>query len=200
MTTPGEILTSLTLLERVCSDRRHQSDPEAYELFDRLYRPLVYGRCVRIMRLQAADAEDVTLEVLLEVLDRLDTFQRQRPGSFRLFLNQAVGWRVQDFLRDRASANERQLDSGVEIAARTAEVEEITASEVRLGALELLQQEGGIDEKLADLVRLRLVAKMPAKQVGEQLGMSEGAVNTATCRVKKMLRERFRDLLVEDGA
>jgi hypothetical protein len=30
--------------------------------------------------------------------------------------------------------------------------------------------------------------------------MSEGAVNTATCRVKKMLRERFRDLLVEDGA
>jgi len=26
------------------------------------------------------------------------------------------------------------------------------------------------------------------------------AVNTATCRVKKMLLERFRDLLVEDGA
>jgi RNA polymerase sigma-70 factor (ECF subfamily) len=199
MTTPGEILTSLTLFERVRSHRRHQSDPEACERFVRLYRPLVYGRCVR-MGLQAADAEDVTQEVLLEVLDRLDTFERQRPGSFRRFLNQAVCWRVQDFQRRRARANERRLDSGLEIAAGPAEPEEITASEVRLGALELLLQEAGIDEKLAELVRLRLVAKMPAKQVGEQMKMSEGAVNTATCRVKKMLRERFRDLLVEEGA
>jgi RNA polymerase sigma factor (sigma-70 family) len=150
--------------------------------------------------LQDADAEDVTQEVLLEVLDRLDTFERQRPGSFRLFLNRAVRWRVLDFLRRRARANERQPDSGVEIAARAAGPEEITASEVRLGALELLRQEAGIDEKLAEVVRLRLVAKMPAKQVGELMGMSEGAVNTATCRVKKMLRERFRDLLVEGGA
>jgi RNA polymerase sigma-70 factor (ECF subfamily) len=188
------ILTSLTLLEQVRAHCRHQSDPEACARFVRLYRPLVYRRCV-CMGLQAADAEDVTQEVLLEVLNGLDTFQRQRPGSFRLWLNHKVRWRVLDCLR-RALANERQLDSGVEIAARAAEVEEITASEVRL---ELLLQEAGIDEKLADLVRLRLLAKMPAKQVGELLGMNEGAVNTATCRVKKTLRERFRDLL-EDGA
>src|SRR5262245_50490758 len=199
MTSPGEILTSLTLFERVRSHRRHRSDPEACERFVRLYRPLVYGRCLRL-GLQAADAEDVTQEVLLEVLDRLDTFQRQRPGSFRLYLNRAVRWRVLDLLRRRARANERQPDSGVEIAARAAEPEEITASEARLGTLSLLLQEAGIDERLAEVVRLRLVARMPAKRVGELMGMSEGAVNTATCRVKKMLLERFRDLLVEDGA
>jgi RNA polymerase sigma-70 factor (ECF subfamily) len=198
MTAPGEILTSLTLFERVRSHRRHKSDPEAVERFVRLYRPLVYGRCL-CLGLQAADAEDVTQEVLLEVLDGLDTFERQRPGSFRVYVNHKVRWRVLDFLRRRAHANERQLDSGVEIAAPAAAEAGIAASEVRQGALELLRQEGGIDEKLAEVVRLRLVAKMPAKQVGELLGMSEGAVNTATCRVKKMLRERCRDLL-EDGA
>jgi RNA polymerase sigma-70 factor (ECF subfamily) len=198
VTTPREILTSLTLLERVRAHCRDKSDPEACARFVRLYRPLVYRRCV-CMGLQAADAEDVTQEVLREVLDGLDTFERQRPGSFRLWLSHKVRWRVLDFLRLRR-ANERQLDSGLEIAARAAEVEEITATEVRLGALELLRQEGGIDEKLAEVVHLRLVAKMPAKQVGELLEMSEGAVNTALCRVKKTLRERFGELLEEDGA
>src|SRR5262245_61929572 len=135
MTTPGEIPTSLTLFERVRSHLRHQSDPEAFELFDRLYRPLVYRRCVR-MALQPADADDVTQKVLLEVLGQLDTFVEQRPGSFRRFLNRAVRWRVLDFLRRRALANERQLDSGLEIAVRDVVAEEITASEVRLGALE----------------------------------------------------------------
>jgi RNA polymerase sigma-70 factor (ECF subfamily) len=199
MTTPGEILTSLTLFERVRSHRRHQSDPEACERFVRLYRPFVHNRCVR-RGLQAADAEDVTQEVLWEVLDGLDKFEWQRPGSFRLYLDHKVRWRVLDFLRRRARTNERQLDSGVEIAARASEAEEITASEAPLGALERLRQKAGIDQKLMEVVRLRLVEKMPAKQVGEQMEMSEGAVNTATCRVKKILRERCRDLLVEDGA
>src|SRR5262249_10700821 len=143
MTSPGEILTSLTLFARVRAHRRHRSDPEACERFVRLYRPFVYGRCVRL-GLQSADAEDVTQEVLLEVLDRLDTFQRQRPGSFRLYLNRAVRWRVLDFLRRRARANERQPDSGVEIAARAAEPEEITAPDGRPGALQLPPPEAGI--------------------------------------------------------
>jgi RNA polymerase sigma factor (sigma-70 family) len=107
---------------------------------------------------------------------------------------------VLDFLRSRARAHERQADSGLEIAARPAEPEEITAAEIRQGALELLRQECGVDERLAEVVRLRLVARLPAKQVGELLGMSEGAVHTATCRMKKLLRERFKGFLPEDGA
>ena len=55
-------------------------------------------------------------------------------------------------------------------------------------------------EKTLEAVRLRLVAKMPAKQVGALLGMTEGAVNTATCRMKKLIRERFADLVPEAGA
>jgi RNA polymerase sigma-70 factor (ECF subfamily) len=181
--------TSLTLLEKVCS----QSDPEAYALFDRLYRPLIFGLC-KHMKLQDADADDVTQKVLMEVRDRLGTFVRQRPGSFRRFLTKAVRWRVLDFLR-RAPENEEPLDSGFEIPTRDVVAEEITAPKVRLGVLELLRQEGSITENDVDVVCLRLVAEIPAKQVGELKGMSEGAVNTATCRVKKKLRDRFPELL-----
>jgi RNA polymerase sigma-70 factor (ECF subfamily) len=199
MSNGEDALTSLTLFERLRAHRCHQNDPEACERFVRLYGPLVHARCVR-MGLQPADADDVTQEVLIEVLDRLDQFERQRPGSFRAYLNRAVRWRVLDFLRWRARANERQADSGLEIAARPAEPEEITATEIRQGALELLRQECGVDERLAEVVRLRLVARLPARQVGELLGMSEGAVNTATCRMKKLLRERFKGFLPEDGS
>jgi len=192
--------TSLTLLDRVRQHRQDRADPEACEHFVRLYRPIVYARCVR-MGLQAADAEDVTHEVLLRVLNNLDHFERQRTGSFRRYLATAVRSGVLDLLRSRARVHERQVGSGLEaIAARPAEPDEITAAEVHQSAVELLREQYGGSEKTLEAVRLRLVAKMPAKQVGALLGMTEGAVNTATCRMKKLIRERFQDLVPEDGA
>lgn len=200
MTSSEDRGTSLTLLDRVRLHCQGQGDPEACERFVELYQPLVYGRCVR-MGLQAADAEDVTHEVFLRVLNNLDHFKRQRTGSFRRYLTKVIQSGVMDFLRLRRRANERQLGSGLEeIAAPVPDPEDITATEVHQSAVELLREQYGGTEKTLEAVRLRLVARMPAKQVGVLLGMTEGAVNTATCRMKKLMRERFADLVAEDGA
>jgi RNA polymerase sigma-70 factor (ECF subfamily) len=194
MSSSGDGSTSLTLLARV-RWHQEQADPEACERFVLLYRPIVR------LGLQAADAEDVTQEVLIRVLHNLDRFERQRTGSFRRYLTQAVRSGVLDFLRSRRRANERQVGSGLEeIAAPVPEPEDISVAEVHHSALELLRQQYGGTEKTLEAVRLRLVARMPARQVGALLGMSEGAVNTATCRKKKLMRERFADLVAEDGA
>jgi RNA polymerase sigma-70 factor (ECF subfamily) len=193
----GDGATSVSLLARV-RWHQQQADPEACERFVLLYRPIVYARCVRL-GLQAADAEDVAQEVLLRLLSNLDHFQRQRTGSFRRYLSTAVRSGVLDFLRSRRRVNEQQVGSGLEeIAAVVPEPEDITVAEVHHSALELLRQQYGGTEKTLEAVRLRLVAGMPAKQVGALLGMSEGAVNTATCRMKKLIRERFADLIPED--
>lgn len=199
MTDSPDGATSLTLLERVRLHRQDRADPEACERFVQLYRPIVYARCVR-MGLQAADAEDVTHEVLLRVLNGLEHFERQRTGSFRRYLSIAVRSAVLDLVRSRKAANELQLGSGMEaITARPEGPAEITVAEVHQSAMELLREQYGGSEKTLEAVRLRLVARMPAKQVGAMLGMSEGAVNTATCRMKKLIRERFADLVAEDG-
>jgi len=199
MTISGGGATSLTLLERVRL-HRHQPDPEACGRFVLLYRPIVYARCLRT-GLQAADAEDVTHEVLLRVLNNLDHFERRRTGSFRRYLTTAVRSGVLDFLRSRRRANESQAGSGLEaIAAPVPEPEAVTTTEIQQSAMELLREQYGGTEKTLEAVRLRLVARMPARQVGVLLGMTEGAVNTATCRMKKLIRERFADLIPEDGA
>jgi RNA polymerase sigma factor (sigma-70 family) len=198
--TDAEGATSLTLLDRVRLHRRERPDPEACERFAQLYRPIVFARCVR-MGLQPADAEDVTHEVLLRLLDGLVHFERRRAGSFRRYLTMAARSGVLDLIRSRGRANERQIGSGLEaIPARPEEPEEVTVGEIRRSAMELLRERFGGDERTLEAVRLRLAAGMPAKQVGALLGMTEGAVNTATCRMKKLIRERFADLIPEDEA
>ena len=193
--TPSGDATSLTLLERVRLHQRHRDDPEACERFVGVYGPLIRRRCVR-MGLQPADADDVSHDVLLRVLDRLELFERRRTGSFRKYLANAVRWAVLDLRRSRAERNEVQAAGVLEEVA--APVEEISPREVREGALELLREHYQGNERTLEAVRLRLVARMPAREVGERLGMSEGTVNTATCRVKKLMRERFGDLLEEE--
>jgi RNA polymerase sigma factor (sigma-70 family) len=199
MTPSGDGPTSLTLLQRVRLHQRHRADPEASERFVAVYEPLIRRRCLR-MGLQPADADDVSHDVLLRVLDRLDLFERRRTGSFRKYLANAVRWAVLDLRRARAEANELQPGSAIEEIAAPPEKdeEEISTVEVREGALELLREHYKGNERTLEAVRLRLVARMPAREVGERLGMSEGAVNTATCRVKRLMRERFGDLLPED--
>jgi RNA polymerase sigma factor (sigma-70 family) len=137
MTPSGDGSTSMTLLQRVRLHRRHRADPEACERFVAVYAPLIRRRCLR-MGLQPADADDVSHDVLLRVLDRIDLFERRRTGSFRKYLANAVRWAVLDFRRTRAEANEHQAGSALaEVEASAPAEEEISDGEVRQGALEL---------------------------------------------------------------
>ena len=69
--------TSPSLLVRV----RNAQDLDSWREFERLYRPIVRKYCV-YRQLQAADAEDVTQEVMLTVSQAIKRFEYD-PGKGR---------------------------------------------------------------------------------------------------------------------
>jgi RNA polymerase sigma-70 factor (ECF subfamily) len=74
--------TSPTLLGRL---RQDPADTAAWSTFVLRYGPRIHAWCQQ-WRLQEADAQDVTQNVLVKLLARMRTFNYDRAGSFRGWL------------------------------------------------------------------------------------------------------------------
>jgi RNA polymerase sigma factor (sigma-70 family) len=90
--------TSKSLLLRVRSQ-----DDAAWREFFQIYTPVVYGYAMR-RGLESNDAEDVTQEVLLEVVRSIQKFEYQsEKGRFRDWLGTIVWRRIIRFWKAKAS-------------------------------------------------------------------------------------------------
>jgi RNA polymerase sigma-70 factor (ECF subfamily) len=91
--------TRPSLLVRV----RDGADGEAWKVFSKTYRPLVY-QFVRKRGLQAADADDLTQEVMEQVARSIRTFQYDpERGRFRDWLYRITRRQLSRFFKGRAS-------------------------------------------------------------------------------------------------
>ena len=98
-------LTSETLLGLL---RNSPGDQAAWNQFVERYGPKIFGWC-RQWRLQEADAEDVTQNVLLRLARKLRTFAYDPKSSFRGWLRTLTEHACSDFLAD---AKRPELASG----------------------------------------------------------------------------------------
>src|SRR5437660_6727539 len=89
--------TSVTLLARL---QQAPADQAAWGEFVRRYGPQVYGWCRR-WRLQEADAQDVTQQVLLRLADKMRTFAYDPARSFRAWLKTLARHALVEFLEGR---------------------------------------------------------------------------------------------------
>src|SRR5688572_13721630 len=92
-------MTSLSLLLRI-----KDAQPSAWERLNHVYAPLVWRWC-RQRDLQDKDAEDVLQEVFHTVYRRVNSFERERDGSFRKWLLTITRNKIGDLIRRR----ERQV-------------------------------------------------------------------------------------------
>ncbi|HMP60180.1 MAG TPA: sigma factor, partial [Gemmatales bacterium] len=100
--------TSLSLLQRL----RQRDDDPAWQRFDRVYRPLI-ARWLRQARLEPADADDLAQEVMLVVVRKVAEFEHAgRPGAFRHWLRQVVGFVLRDRWRSRQRRGETRVALG----------------------------------------------------------------------------------------
>src|SRR5262249_35484265 len=90
-------LTSETLLGRL---RESPGDQAAWDRFVERYGPKIYGWC-RQWRLQEADAEDVTQNVLLCLTRKLRSFAYDPSRSFRGWLRTLTEHACSDFFAER---------------------------------------------------------------------------------------------------
>jgi RNA polymerase sigma factor (sigma-70 family) len=172
------------------------SSKEGWEKFVDRYSPAIYGWC-RAKRLQEADAEDITEEVLSKFWEqtRKNSFQYNPRKTFRGWLRTVTKNAFLDFCRH----NRRRPGSGVPgLIDSEADSEELANELEREFERELYEQ-------AKKFVRLRVEPKTwevfqlvensrPAAEIAKLLEMKVAAVHMAKKRVIDMIKEEIRKL------
>ena len=188
--------TRVTLLARL---RQDPTDQAAWDVFVERYGRHIYRWC-RQWRLQDADAEDVTQNILAKLARKLRHFAYDPSRSFRGWLRTLAHHAWRDFVdsprRARAAAGDRQV------------WELMQTLEAREDLIQKLQE--AFDHELLEAaqvrVRLRvaphtweafrLVALegLPAAEVAAAVRMQVAMVYVAKSKVQKMLQEEIQKL------
>jgi RNA polymerase sigma-70 factor (ECF subfamily) len=193
---PSEPPTGSTLFVLL----RDPGDPLAWNAFVARYGPTIYGWCRR-WRLQEADAENVTQDVLIQLVRKLRTFAYDpHKGTFRGWLKTLTQHALSDYLAGRratvmGSGDTAVLDQLEAAAAR----DDLQQSLAEAFDLELLEQAQArvrlrVTERDWQIFQELAVDSRPGPEVARELGMTVTAVLMAKSRVQKKLREEIHHL------
>ena len=188
--------TSVSLLSRI---RRDATDPEAWREFVGRYAPKIYRWC-RQWKLQEADAEDVTQNVLAKLAAKLRTFDYDPELSFRSWLKTVTQNAIRDFLAERRRPGLGSGDSAVahlleNLQARTdllGDLEEEFDREVLEEALARVQLK--VPERRWQAFRLTALEGLSGAETGARLEMNVTTVFTSKCKVQKLVQEEIQKL------
>ncbi|MCG8649323.1 MAG: sigma-70 family RNA polymerase sigma factor [Pirellulales bacterium] len=181
---------------------RDSRDDQAWSEFTAVYEPVIY-RMTKRRGLQDADAREVVQEVLMSVAASIERFDVEGAGSFRGWLtritrNAAIDKFRQLAVREQATGNsdlQKQLD---EIAHHDQCGDEFDRDRrqqlFRWAAGEVRKRTGEVNW-LA--FWKSSVDARPVAEVAAELGISEGAVYVARCRILKRIRELVHERLCE---
>jgi len=163
-----------------------QADPKQFAPLYRRYASRVYrylyGRVGN-----RTDAEDLTAQVFLEVLQALPRYRPQ--GIFPAWLFTLVRRRVID--RQRKARDTFPLEWIENQAAPDLDpLGEVIRSEDLHRLDELYHQ---LNDEHQELVRLRFAAGLTYGQIGKVLGRSEAAVGMALTRILQRFNERWEE-------
>jgi RNA polymerase sigma-70 factor (ECF subfamily) len=186
-----DVRTSASLLHRVQNDA---GDQAAWGTFVERYGPLIHAWC-RHWQLQESDAQDVTQDVLVQLVDKLRRFHYDRSRSFRAWLKTLVHHAWQDFLDRRRRAGLGSGDSAVWERLQTVEaradleqqLQEAFDKEVLEEALARVRQR--VAPHTWEAFCLLTFEGLSGAEVAPRVGMQVTMVYVAKSKVQKMLRE-----------
>jgi len=188
--------TSATLLARL---RDPAADAQAWAEFVRRYGPLVYRWCLR-WRLQEADAQDVTQDVLAKLVVRLRAFEYDPARSFRAYLRAVAGYAWRDLLDDRRQGGVGRGDTAhLELLGGVAAREDLARRLDEEFDRELLERatervRARVEPRTWEAFRLTAVEGLPGAAAAARLGLGVYSVFQARSRVQRMLRQEMADL------
>ncbi len=183
------IETRASLLLRL----RDHADGAAWSDFVSIYEPVIY-RLARTRGLQDADAREVTQDVLLAVAGAIERFDVQRKTRFGHWLARITRNAAIDLIRKRREQGTgrtdviRSLEQHPEPESDESAVFEIERRR-QLFRWAARQIRGRVQPSSWQAFWSTAVELKRASVVAEELGMTEGAVYVARCRVLARLRE-----------
>jgi RNA polymerase sigma-70 factor (ECF subfamily) len=194
MSGPPAGKTSITLMRRM---QARPDDPANWREFTERYGRQIYVWC-QYYRLQPADAEDVTQNVLLELARVMRKFEYDPARSFRAWLKTLTHRAWCDFLERRSRSQPgagggQEIEKLAEIEARD-ELEKRLAEEYDRELLEaaIFEVRRRVAPNTWEAFRLLAFEGMSGAAVATQLGVNVGSVYVARSNVQKMLKEQIR--------
>ena len=165
------------------------------ELVFREYAPRIYNLARRMLG-NDADAEDVTQDVLLQVVRKLDTFRGDSQIStwlHRVTVNAALAHRQKRANRQKHEAGEA-VDDVAEAAGPAGSVRRwnVSPDEPVLAAeqAELIDKAiNQLPEPYRDVYVLADVEGLPNAEIGEMLGLNVPAVKSRLHRARLRMRD-----------
>jgi len=199
--------TDLAQADRELLRRARHGDFNAFESLVGRFQQRVFGLAFRILG-QRQDAEDVTQQTFLSVLEHLDSFREESSVAtwvLRIATNHAL-----KLLRKRrglptvpleapagADDNAAPLPHPEYIAQwKDGPAELAQRAEVRRLLAEALDE---LDVKYRLVFLLRDVEGCPTRETAEMLGLSEAAIKVRLLRARLQLRERLTRALGDEA-
>ncbi len=184
--------TPLSLLERL----RMPFDPQAWDRFAALYTPLIYA-WGRRAGLREEDTADLVQEVMLKLMEVLQTFQYDPHKRFRGWLRTVTLNTWRDYCKRRGNRPLQGNETALAAAAAPDGLESFWEAEysqhLMNRAMELMQA----DFRPATWKAFweQVVVGRPARAVASELGLSPGAAYAAKFRVLDRLRQELAGML-----
>jgi RNA polymerase sigma-70 factor (ECF subfamily) len=179
--------------------RRAPSDQAGWDEFVECYGRHIYRWCRR-WKLQDADAEDVTQDILLKLTQKLRAFAYDPSRSFRGWLKTVAHHAWRDFEDSRRHARRATGDSQVQELMLTLEAREDLAQKLEEAFdLELLEAaEVRVRLRVAprtwEAFRLMAFEGLPVAEVAARVRLQVAMVYVAKSKVQKMLQEEIGKL------
>lgn len=173
---------------------RSKEDSQAWTRFVTLYTPLV-DRWIGQLGFGDPDRSDLVQEVFVVLLGKISSFQLDPARSFRAWLRTVTINKCRDLARKQARRVEPQFVETIERAAAD-DTELLTQQEYRdylaHAALQMMRQH--FSESTWRACWEHVAMGRPAKEVAQQLGVTENAVYLARGRVLRRLRDELEGL------
>ena len=179
--------------------RRDPTDPALWDEFVELYGRHIYRWCRR-WKLQDADAEDVTQNILMKLTQKLRGFSYDSSRSFRGWLKTVAHHAWRDFessrhRNQRASGGERGEELMLTLEAR----DDLARKLEQAFDLELLEAaKARVQMRVAphtwEAFRLATLDGLPVAEVASRVRMQVAMVYVAKSKVQRMLQEEIGNL------
>src|SRR5215471_12387898 len=188
--------TRVTLLARL---RQEPTDQAAWDAFVERYGRHIYRWC-RQWKLQDADAEDVTQDILMKLAQKLRAFAYDPSRSFRGWLKTLAHHAWRDFVDSPRHVRAAAGDSQVWELLRTLEAREDLIQKLQAAFDHDLLETAKVRVRLRvaphtwEAFRLVALESLPVAEVAAAVQMQVAMVYVAKSKVQKMLQEEIQKL------
>lgn len=181
--------------KKECAWELKRRNPKAIEYVIDEYGNLLYKVIYSVLGnfKDEGYVEECINDVLLSIWQNIDKFSGD-DGKFKSWICAIARFKAIDFMRKRHTEVTCELIDNVTLFSKEGVEDTILVKEHREELLAVINEMGELDKSI--FVKKYFLGAS-AEEIGEELGITKGNVNTRLCRGRKVLKDKFQTVLVE---